>query len=281
MRELFNDFIREKRFLSDASPNTIRSYEMSFKKFEKYGLDKQSLNRFVIGMREEGLTPGGCNVKIRSINSFLSWLFENGHTSEHLKIKQIKTGQTVLKIFTEAHISSLLRYKPKGVYQYRFFALTALLIDTGMRINEALELKLKDIDFDNLLVVVKGKGNKERIIPISVECRKILWRYLKVRLKGEYLFSTREQSPLAYRNYIRDLREVCTDLGIIGVRVSPHNFRHFFAIQYLRNGGDIYRLSRILGHSNIATSSVYLRSMGVDIIREAHQSPLSRLSHRK
>jgi integrase/recombinase XerD len=279
VRELFDKFIREKRFLADASLNTIRSYEMSFLKFEKYTerLDKASLNEFVIGMRQEGLKPGGCNVKIRSINSFLSWCYENGHTDQHLKIKQIKTGQSVLKIFTEAHISAILRYKPKDKYQHRFYAVTCLLIDTGMRIDEALSLKLADVDFEQLLVKVRGKGDKERIAPISMEGRKILYRYLKERVSSEFLFSSRSGLPLMYRNYIRQLRDTCKEMGISGVRISPHNFRHYFAIQYLRNGGDIYRLSRILGHTTVSTTTVYLRSMGVDIIREAHQSPLSRI----
>jgi site-specific recombinase XerD len=121
MEKLFCEFIKEKRFLAGISENTIRSYEMSFKKLQMYAteLSKPEMNKFVVGMREEGLKPGGCNVKIRSINSFLTWCYENGHTTEHLKIKQIKTGQPVLKLYTEQHIKALIGYKPHGKTEWR------------------------------------------------------------------------------------------------------------------------------------------------------------------
>jgi site-specific recombinase XerD len=144
---LFADFIKEKTFLNDLSHHTLRSYRVSFDKFKKYAseLTKPELNKFVIGMREEGLKSGGCNVKIRSINSFLSWCFENEHISEHLKIKVIKAGQPVLKVFSDAHIKALLKFTPRGACQHRLWAITCLLIDTGARISEILELKTSDV----------------------------------------------------------------------------------------------------------------------------------------
>lgn len=280
---LFADFLKEKRFLCDLSEHTLRSYRISFDKFKKYAtdLDKTSLNKFVIGIREEGLKLGGCNVKIRSINSFLSWCYENGHTPEHLKIKLIKTGQPVLKVFSDSHIKAILKFKPKGAYQHRLWAITCLLIDTGARISEILELRLSDVNYDNFLITIRGKGDKERIIPISVEMRKILYSFqTKHRFKAysDYLFCTKEGTTLMYRNYMRDIQRLCDELKIDGVRISPHGFRHYFSLHYLRQGGDLYRLSRILGHSTITTTQVYLRSINIDSIREAHQqySPLSR-----
>jgi integrase/recombinase XerD len=279
IKELFDNFIKEKRFLDNVSENTIRSYQMSFLKFQAYAsvLDKSSLNSFVIGMREEGLKPGGCNVKIRSINSFLTWCFENNHTTEHLKIKQIRTGQPGLKVFSDAHIKALVGYKPKGRYKWRTWALTCLLVDSGMRIDEALTLRLKDVDLEQLVLKIVGKGGKERHVPFSIHLRKILWQYLKKRFESEYMFST-SGGPYMYRNYIRDLKEICGELGIEGVRISPHGLRHYFAINYLRMGGDLYRLSRILGHTTVSTTQLYLRTMGMEGIREAHSqfSPLSR-----
>lgn len=283
MKDLFNLFIREKRFLDNISELTIRSYKISWIKFEKYAteLSKSSLNSFVIGMREEGLTPGGINVKIRSINSFLSWCYENEHTDTHFKIKQIKTGQAVIKTFSDAHIKALLHFKPKGDYEWRFYAITCVLIDSGARIEEVLSLKLAGVNFEQLLITIKGKGGKERIIPISPELRKILYLFEskhRVSKYSEYLFSTKDGTKMMYRNYIRALREVCEKLGITEVRLSPHGFRHYFSLNYLKQGGDIYTLSRILGHTTISTTQVYLRSMGIEQIRDSVKfSPLSKL----
>ena len=283
MKELFKLFIREKRFLDNISPLTIKSYEVSFQKFEQYAteLSKPSLNDFVIGMREEGLKPGGINVKIRSINSFLSWCFENNHTDGHLKIKQLKTAETTIKTFSDAHIKALLRFKPKSKYQWRFYAITCLLIDSGARIEEGLGLKVTGVDFDQLFITIRGKGDKERIVPISPELRKILYTFeTKHRIKGysDYFFSTRDGAKVIYRNYIKELLGVAEELGITGVRISPHGFRHYFSLNYLKQGGDIYTLSRILGHTTVSTTEVYLRSMGIEQIRESVKfSPLSKL----
>ena len=152
--ELHAQFIKEKRFLDNLSESTIRSYKLSFQWFKKLGGDfnKLALNNFVIGLRESGMNTGGCNVKIRSINSFLTWCFENGCNPENLRIKKLKGEQVVIKTFTDAHIASLLSFKPKEQYQWRLHAIIALLIDSGTRIDEILSMTIKNVDLEQLYI---------------------------------------------------------------------------------------------------------------------------------
>ena len=91
------------------------------------------------------------------------------------------------------------------------------------------------------------------------------------------MFSTRRGGRLRYRNVYRDIKALCCAAGVVGAHVHPHNLRHCFAVHYIRRGGDIYRLSRILGHSTISTTQLYLRSMGIEHLREGHArfSPLA------
>lgn len=137
---------------------------------------------------------------------------------------------------------------------------------------------MSNTDLDNLVIKVRGKGDKERLLPISVEMRKILCVYLsrhrfKVR---DYLFPTREGNRLEYHNALRDIKELCGRLGIEGVRLSPHGFRHYYSVNYMRRGGETYRLSRILGHTSVKTTEIYLQSMGVETISTGQQlSPLT------
>lgn len=282
IREKFEQFIKEKRFLDNLSEKTIKSYKLAFSWFEKLDGDfnKQALNNFVIGLRESGMNPGGCNVKIRSINSFLSWCYENGHNPENLRIKKLKSEQVVIKTFTDAHIQAFISYKPKDKYQWRIHTTIAFLIDTGARIDEVLSMTTESVDMEQLMVRIRGKGNKERFVPISLEMRKILYLYLnRQRFKaGKLLFPTKNGTKMNYHNFLRDFKMHCDSLGIENVRTSPHGLRHYFCQNYLRMGGDLYRLSRIVGHSNIATTQIYLKSMGIESIREAHQqfSPLAR-----
>src|SRR5215216_7434682 len=98
------------------------------------------------------------------------------------------------------------------------------LIDTGVRIDEALNLQRPEIDFDNLLIEVKGKGQKSRLVPFSNELRKVLWKWMK-KHDHKYVFPVRDGGRMRYRNFLRDLKDLCIQLGIEGLRTSPHSFR--------------------------------------------------------
>jgi integrase/recombinase XerD len=292
MEALFNLFLKEKQFLNGISPKTIRSYQQAFNAYQRVlngsghsdrddVPTKDTLKDFVIGMRESGLSPGACNVYIRSINSFLTYLHSEGYVTEPLRLRQLPQPKKVIPIFSEKHIQALIRFRPKDQYEWRLYALICFLIDTGARIDEGLTALVSGTDLDNLIVKVRGKGNKERLLPISMELRKILWVYLskhRFKVPSDYLFPTRNGGKLEYHNTLRDLKELCSRLGIEGVRLSPHGFRHFFSCNFMRRGGDIYRLSRLLGHTSVKTTEIYLRSMGVEMVQEVHQqlSPLSR-----
>ena len=148
------------------------------------------------------------------------------------------------------------------------------------RDSEALGLAQEDLDLDNLVIRVRGKGNKHRLVPMSVELRKIVWKYISRAAESSsrsgMLFCTYLGTRVSQRDVLRDLKALGRRLGIIGVRMSPHTLRHTFAVTFLRNGGDLYMLSRILGHASITTTTGYLRSLGIETLSMAHQkfSPL-------
>src|SRR5580693_8746737 len=117
-------------------------------------------------MSVSGRKATGCNCAIRAINAYLRW------SESPLKIPLLKVPQLVLPTFTAQQVRQLVTWKPKGKYQRRLHLLILFLLDTGARISEALGLRVRDIDFDNLLVTLDGKGRKQRITPISFELRK-------------------------------------------------------------------------------------------------------------
>jgi integrase/recombinase XerD len=151
------------------------------------------------------------------------------------------------------------------------------MLDTGCRIDEALNLTASDIDFDNLLLPVLGKGSKPRRIPFSIELRKHLWPYSQ-KASGPFLFGTRIGTRITYRNAYRNIKACCTHAGVEGQHVHPHNFRHTFACTFIRRKGSVFVLSRILGHSSITTTQTYLRGLQVEDFKEEHArlSPLAR-----
>ena len=136
----------------------------------------------------------------------------------------------------------------------------------------------EDVNWDTLSLRVKGKGNKHRLIPFSHELRKILFRYASDGRRSKsmgtpstsILFGTKYNTQLTTRNFLRDFKILGKELGITGVRFSPHTLRHTFAVNYLRRGGNLEFLRRILGHSSILTTQKYLRSLGVEDLQAVH-----------
>lgn len=172
MEELFAQLKREKQYLNNLSRRTIKYLSWVFNRWQTLigqMPDKTNIKDFVIKLVEFGVSPFTTNSYIRAMNTFFTWLYENEHTKEHLKIKLIKEGQRTLKIFSEKGLKHLLAFRPKIFPDHRFYMMMCLMIDTGIRINEALSLKRNGIDFENLLITVHGKGDKERIVPISRE----------------------------------------------------------------------------------------------------------------
>jgi integrase/recombinase XerD len=279
---LAENFIKHGIYLRNWSTQTVRTYRQGLAALGSVlngsQPSKALLQAFVIAMRERGLTPGGINMYARTINSYLSWLHDEGHHPDHLGIKLLSNPPKPYNTFSAADIRRLVTYAPKGWSQLRTWTLAVLLLDTGLRIAEALGLEREHIDLDAMVLRVVGKGRKVRLVPISAEGRKALFRWLS-RSQCRYVLGTKRGLQWSRRNAYRDLTTLCRSIGITTARVNPHAFRHCFAVSYIRNGGDLYRLSRILGHSSISTTQLYLRSMGIEHLQEGHAkySPLGNL----
>src|SRR5262249_5794098 len=138
-----------------------------------------------------------------------------------------------------------IQYRPKTVAKKRLHTLVLTLLDTGIRVEEALTLKTADVDWDNLLIKVTGKGSEDRLIPFSYELRKALWVW-KGSAPFELLFANRNGSKLLRRNVLRDFKLLCRALGFEAVPRSIHDLRHTFAVNYLRNGGSVFHLQKAL-----------------------------------
>jgi integrase/recombinase XerD len=283
--DLAEEFYKHGHYMRNWSPRTIRTYRqglnaLSLSLNDCSDLTKPDLQKFVVWMRDRGLTPGGCNMYIRTVNSFLTWLNEEGLRTDASRIKLLPNPPKPLTTFVDADVRRIVSYRPKGRIELRQWTLVMLLLDSGLRIDEALGLERSRVHLDALTITVLGKGNKERIVPISVEGRKHLYKLTSSRCapKSKYVFATFSGERINHRNAYNDIKSICRKMRVTGKHVHPHGFRHYFAVSYVRAGGDIYRLSRILGHASISTTQLYLRSMGMEHLQEGHSqfSPLCR-----
>lgn len=270
----FNDFIRERRYLNNVSPATISWYTHAFKWLPCESPSQEQLKDTVLRMREQGLKATGCNAAIRAINAYLHWSSSAGGRKcgpgcGHPRIPQLKEPQLVLPTFTTAQVTRLLNWKPKAkhFHQRRLHLLTLLLLDTGCRITEALTLRVLDLDFDNMLLTLDGKGRKQRIIPFSFQLRKALHRFIADfdRKPESLLFATRENTRVNRMTALRGVKILCSQLGFDAPPRTLHSFRHTFAIHYLRKGGSVFHLQKVLGHSSLEMTRRYANLMTEDL----------------
>ena len=159
----------------------------------------------------------------------------------------------------------------------RNLALLLLMLDSGIRVSECKDIELGDVDLVNGSIRIKqGKGSKERIIPIGSLVQKALWKYINhfrpqpLVVQVTSLFLSDRGLPLTKSGMQQIVRRYGKRAGISGVRCSPHTFRHTFAKNYLLNGGDIFSLQKILGHSSLASVRTYLNLFATDV-KKQHQ----------
>jgi len=265
MEQLYRQFLKEKEYLTGVSPRTIKYFRFTFNSWDKHVSEfpsKQNVKEWVIKLTESGIKAPSINSYIRGFNSFLTWLHENEHLPEPLRIKKVKEGERALKTFTDAQLKRLLSFRPKTFAEQRVYAMVCLGIDCGVRIDEIITLTRAKVDFDNLLVTVRGKGDKERIVPISQELRKTLYLFLK-KHNFDLVFPTRHGDKISYRTALEQIKEMAAQVGIN--KASWHMLRHTFATCYVRDGGNVFYLSKILGHSDLQTTQIYVRSQTADL----------------
>lgn len=275
MKQLIDEFMRHKRFLQGVSENTVYYYSLCFKAWEDiHGdtlPDKKNINEWVIRLRERGTSPNAVDAYARGFNSFLAWLHTEGHLSEPLKVKRPKLEKKVMKVFTEAELRALVSYKPKEETERLTHTLMLVALDTGARINELLTLARDRVDLDNLLITVTGKGNKERIIPFSVECRKILYKWLRQH-KFSLVFCTRHGGKIDYKNATKKFNKLLESAGVPKCDGAWHSLRRCFATNYIRNNGNPLKLQRMLGHSTLKMTNDYVKLVTEDLSEEQQRT---------
>lgn len=267
----FSAFVRERQFLTNVSPATLEWYTHAFKWLPSESPSQADLKDAVLRMREKGLKATGCNSAIRAINSYLHWTsnpnVKCSPLCTHPRIAQLKEPDIILPTFTVQQVRLLTAWKPKGKYQQRLKVLILFLLDTGCRITEALTLRVREIDFENLLVTLDGKGRKQRVVPFSFELRKSMFRYCREsnRTPDCLLFANRTQTRLGRRNVLRDVKLLCKRLGFAPPARTLHAFRHTFAVNYLRRGGSVFHLQKVLGHSTLEMTRRYANLVTADL----------------
>ncbi len=242
------------------------------------------IRAFLEGMKSQGWKDDTTDSAFRILKTFFGWLEGEGLTLTNpmARVERPRRERRLIRPFSEAQLRAFLgAINTRTAIGSRDFALCVLLADTGLRVSEALSLMLQDLDFGEGVGRVLGKGRRERIVPIGQTVKRALLDWLKQRgeIAGmDRVFCNRFGQPLQRRTVLDAFHGYGHKAGIEGVRVSPHTLRHTFAVNYLRNGGDVLTLQKILGHATLEMTRRYAELSDTDAIsRHRLASPLDRM----
>ena len=226
--------MQDRQYLKNVTPKTLAWYQTSFKAFDRALESEAAIKQRIVELRNRGVSAISVNSWLRCINAYLRW------KGLDIKIPRLREEQKILATLNQNQVKRIVAMKPKGRNAVRAHTVALLILDGGYRISEVLGLLYEHCDFDNLVVKVRGKGNKHRLVPLSMEMRRVLYRYAaRHSAPGRLLFGTRNNTEVTVRNFQRDFKQVGAKAGITGVRFSPHTLRHTFAVSYLRAGGNL------------------------------------------
>ena len=272
------------------SPKTITWYDAFLRQFANFlrqhehpteisELRISHLRVWLHHGQERGLSPYTVQGQARTLKTFFRFAQEEGYLETDIasRLKVPRAPQKIIQSFSEEQLRRLLA----SAKSTRDKAILGLFIDTGIRVTELASLHLDDLDLGRGRVKVHGKGAKERFVFFGNRCRRLLWRYINTERPNvplDTLFINNHGQPLRVRGILEMMRRCGKRARIAGVRCSPHTLRHTFAKRFLLNGGDVFTLQQILGHSSLEMVRRYLAlcSQEVGRLYRPH-SPLDRL----
>ncbi|MBR7798293.1 tyrosine-type recombinase/integrase [Agaribacter marinus] len=291
-----------ERFLDDCEIRNLRSHTIKFyrnelghfyKILKEQGIDTAPNNvtseiikrNIIVYLKEKEARTVSINTKLRAIRAFFNFLYNEGAVKKNpvKGIQLLKDRQKAVATFTNEQLDKLFKQPDLRTFTgVRDYTILSLLLETGIRANECVHIRLKDISPSNILIR-HTKGYKERFVPITDNMYKLLKKYLAVRgtVENDYLFITIDETPLSKRQLQNRITKYGKDAKIEGVRCSAHTFRHTFAKLSVKAGADIFTLQAILGHTSMEMVRNYVNLFSEDVL-EKHKnfSPLKNVKGR-
>lgn len=271
--DIFLDHLSAERGLSE---NTVVSYRRDLVRFVDFvlsrsihspgGVKGEVVADFLSSLKSRGLSPRSRARSLSALRSFYKFLLREGHASHNpaADVDFPRLSKGLPKALSETDVESLLRMpSPKTRFGVRDRAMLELVYATGVRVSELIGLKTRDVNLDAGFIKVRGKGQKERFVPMGEAAREAILAYLaqtRPRLMGDenspFLFLSRFGRPMSRVWFWGMVRKYALEAGIKGP-VSPHVLRHSFATHLLNHGADLRSIQMLLGHSDLSTTEIY------------------------
>ena len=279
--ELIHEFLFDCK-VRELSDQTIINYDRQLHKFRSFvkenfqviqfeDLKPIHVKQYVSSLQDRGCKPAYTNDMLKAVKCLCSYAQREGYSEDVLtkRVKNVKEPKVLIHTFSSKEISLLIRYYNGNDYlSIRNRMILMIFFDTGIRVSELINMKLDQIQ--DTYFVIYGKGRKESVVPKNPMVGKYLYKYLNAREKyfmarnceEDYVFLSKNGRRLTGEGISKFMKDAADAVGVNPkVRVSPHTCRHTFAHQQLKNGLDLYSLSRLLGHESVSITQRYLEAI--------------------
>ncbi len=264
-----------------AAPNTSQAYLRDLNAFAEFAAargcsvdaaDTQLIRRYMAMLNRAGLAPATARRRLSALRQFHRFLVAEGLRGDDpcAAVDAPRRGRTLPRLLSEADVEALLaaagrRVGPRGL---RLVALMEILYAAGLRVSELVGLPLAALGRDRRMVMVRGKGGRERLVPLSDPARRAVADYLPHRrvfipaaadgATSPWLFPARGAAGhLSRGHFAVMLKELAAEAGLDPASVSPHVLRHAFASHLLAHDADLRSVQQMLGHADISTTQIY------------------------
>jgi integrase/recombinase XerD len=297
--ELFLDMLAAER---GAGDNTLSAYRNDLDDLSAYlhptgqtivDATTDELRGFIASLAERGFKPSSLARRLSAVRQLYRFLYaeEKRVDDPAAVLEGPKRGRSLPKVLSIADVDALIvqartdaenseQSPAQRLRAVRLLCLLEVVYATGLRVSELVALPASAARREQHMLVVRGKGGKERLVPLNKEAKRAMAEYLDLRAKAgrdsqsKWLFpSFGEQGHLTRQHFARELKEIGQACGIQPTRLSPHVLRHAFASHLLHNGADLRVVQTLLGHADISTTQIYthvLEERLKTLVRDLH-----------
>jgi integrase/recombinase XerD len=299
--DLYLDMLAAER---GAARNTLEAYRRDLEDFAGYlrehrrtvaAATSDDIRRYLGDLSERAFSTASVARRLSAIRQLYRFLYAEGHRTDDpaAVVEGPKRGRPLPKVLSVREVDALLGAVRADAEQpmaqrlraARMTCLLEVLYATGLRVSELVALPASAARRDERMLIVRGKGNKERLVPLNEAARRAMRDYLGLReeaaaasktgkSQSKWLFpSFGESGHLTRQHFARDLKSLAAAAGLKPKRVSPHVLRHAFASHLLQNGADLRSVQTLLGHADISTTQIYthvLEERLKSLVRDLH-----------
>ena len=268
MFQLLSQYLEYLEIEKGLSLNTVEAYRRDLEVFLEQNSDCENfdnfkrthINNYIMFLHDQKYAPSSIMRKIAALKGFFRWACSNELCTVNptITLEQPKLPKHLPKVLTLNEIETIL----KSNLTLEEHLIIELLYSCGLRVSELVNLTVGNINLSSKYIICKGKGDKERMIPIGEIAKKVVTKYLEERkmIVDKFGLNTNRLLLKGNGNFVtrQDIYKLIHQKGMeIGKNISPHTLRHSFATHLLENGADLRIVQELLGHSDVSTTQLY------------------------